>query len=95
MKKILSILLFASLCFCYDASDLPLAKKACKQGNAEGCFALAFLYQEGLGVEQNYQKAVEYYKKACNKYNARSCASLGFAYNAGRGVRQNYFEAFK
>lgn len=95
MKKILGTLLCASFLFGYDASDLPWAKKACKQGNAEGCHALGFLYEKGLGVEQNYQKAVEYYKKACNKNNAIACASLGFAYNAGSGVRQNYFEAFK
>lgn len=95
MKKILGTLLCASFLFGYDASDLPWAKKACKQGDSYGCLALGFLYQKGLGVEQNYQKAVEYYKKACNKNNARACASLGFAYNAGSGVRQNYFEAFK
>ena len=34
MKKILGIALFASFLFGYDASDLPWAKKACKQGDS-------------------------------------------------------------
>ena len=76
-----------------DITTLEGAKKACDSGNFSGCYNLGVMYNNGLGVKQNYFKAVKLYNKACDGGNAVGCYNLGVMYNNGQGVKQDYFKA--
>ncbi len=47
---------------------LPYLKKLAEEGNQASMYRLAYLYEHGLGVSQNYEKAMYWYKKAAKKY---------------------------
>jgi TPR repeat protein len=51
------------------------------------------LYQNGLGVPQDYAKAREWYEKAVAKDNAHAMGNLGTLYANGYGVPQDYAKA--
>lgn len=88
-----------ALAAAYDKlQDYYNAKKyyeiACNKGNgdaaqAESCFRLGIMYDNGQGVRQDYHRAYEPYKKACDMKNAPACNNLGVLYDRGQGVRQN------
>ena len=59
------------------------------------CGELARYYYEGLGVRQDFAKALQYYKKACGLGYAFSCASAGDSYHLGEGVRQDFAKALQ
>lgn len=81
----------------YNNKDYVKAKdlwiKACDGENADGCFNLGVLYDDGHGVKQDYFKAKELYAKACNGGNAGGCSNLGALYYNGLGVRQDKRQA--
>ena len=54
---------------------------------------LGLLYDNGLGVAQDYAKAREWYEKAADKGDANAMASLGLLYHNGQGVAQDYAKA--
>ncbi len=60
---------------------------ACAQNN------LGLMYQYGRGVEQSYEKAVEWYLKAAEQGFARAQNNLGVMYSNGTGVEQSYEKA--
>lgn len=70
-------------------------KKLCDNGNAKGCFNLAYFYRYGDGMKQNIFKAVELYRRACDSGYAKGCFELGFMYNYGKEIKQNNFTAVK
>ena len=48
------------------------------------------MYDHGRGVEQSYEKAVEWYRKAAEQGYANTQCRLGSMYHDGRGVEQSY-----
>ena len=58
-----------------------------------GCSLLGFLYYEGQGVKQDYQKAAQLLQKGCDGGEAGGCSLLGVFYETGQGVRQNFSTA--
>ena len=54
------------------------------------CGELARFYYDGLGVRQDYSKALQYRKKACNLGDAFACAGAGSAYFFGEGTKKDY-----
>ncbi|MGX2981890.1 tetratricopeptide repeat protein [Helicobacter sp. 23-1045] len=54
------------------------------------CFSLAGYHSYGLGVRQDYIKALQYHKKACDLGNALSCALAGGAYYFGEDIKTDY-----
>jgi len=74
-------------------SASTLYKKACDGGNVQGCGNLAFLYQTGQGVKQDYFKASTLYKKACDGSIYVGCLNLGILYAMGKGVGQSSSKA--
>jgi len=72
-----------------------LFKKSCYMENANGCNAIGFLYDKGIGVRQSYKQAKAFYIAACDMRSANGCNNLGFLYEYGLGVRQNYKKAKK
>ncbi|MDW8363663.1 MAG: tetratricopeptide repeat protein, partial [Myxococcales bacterium] len=46
-------------------------------------------YRDGLGVAQEYARAMELYQRACEAGNMGGCTNLGLMYQHGRGVAQD------
>lgn len=68
-----------------------------KQGNANAQYKLGACYYSGNGVEQDYEKAVEWYLKAekQGEWDCNANYTLAKCYEYGIGVKQNYAEAEK
>ena len=70
-------------------------RKAAEQGYAEAQKNLAYMYDNGKGVEQSYTEAVKWYRKAAEQGYAAAQFNLANMYNNGKGVEQSYTEAVK
>ncbi len=64
------------------------------KSDADALFALAELYELGIGVHVDFHNAVKYYKLSSLKGNHQSDFRLGLAYFLGNGVERDYKEAF-
>ena len=62
---------------------------AAERGLAKAQNSLAYLYEEGLGVEQSYEKAILYYQLAADQGLASAQYNLGLEYEEGHGVEQS------
>lgn len=69
--------------------------------NSEACFYIAWLYDEGLGVEQNYETALQWYLKVpqCKYPDVESVAiaynNIGVMYQKGNGVEKDMQKAME
>ncbi|APE42087.1 hypothetical protein BOO69_00680 [Sulfitobacter alexandrii] len=70
-----------------------LYQQAADAGNADAAVSLGVLYQEGIGVEQNFARARELYEQPADQGNARALNNLGLLYVRGDGVPQDYARA--
>ncbi|MBR0408129.1 MAG: sel1 repeat family protein [Clostridia bacterium] len=70
---------------------------AADHGDVTGCAYIGRCYQEGIGVEQNYELAAQYYLAATGGRVvpgvAEASYGLGYLYENGLGVEQNMEEA--
>ena len=69
----------------------PLAE----QGDAIAQVLLGSMYENGLGVKQDYFEAVKWYRQAAEQGLALAQYNLGVMYTYGRGVKQDDVEAVK
>ncbi len=65
------------------------------QNNPEKLYNIGQLYYDGICVEQNYQKAIEYYEKAAEQGIPEAISILGYMYDVGLGVKQDFEKAKK
>ncbi len=65
------------------------------QGDAEAQHRCAIMYQNGLGVVANEQKAAEFMRAAAEQGHAVAQHGLGFMYMEGECVEQDSQEAIK
>lgn len=70
-----------------------LLKKA-KEGDAIAQFRLAYCYQTGEGVPQNFDECVRWYTLAAMHGHPASQHNLGVLYMTGNGVEQDYEQAY-
>ena len=61
-------------------------EEAAKEGFARAQFNLAVCYEQGKWVEQDMEKAIEWYKKSAEQGNLNACYLLGSRYYNGDGV---------
>ena len=59
------------------------------QESAERSFLLGFMYYAGLGVPQDYGRALSHFAKAADLGSAWAEHSIGLMYEAGKGVEKN------
>jgi len=52
-------------------------------GNANGCYSLGLLYDNGQGVNQDYTKAAELFKKTCGMGIAQGCKAYAIVKKQG------------
>ena len=74
---------------------LELLEKYSNEGNAESQNILGALYYEGVYVNQDYEKAAQYYIAAARNGHSLAMSNAGYCYFYGNGVEQSYAEAFK
>ena len=70
---------------------LPMAEA----GNAEAQNNVGYMYEEGLGVPQNYLLAMNWYRQAADNGLAEAQHNMGMLYHHGYGVAENLGEAFR
>ena len=58
-------------------------------------YALAYLYDEGLGCKKDYFKSFEYFNKALNAGYKKAAMNVAYAYLFGAGCAQNYKKALE
>ena len=67
--------------------------KAANKGNSFAQCQIGNLYFHGIGVEQNFHEALEWYRNAAMKGDASSQLRLGLMYANGVGVEKDLNEA--
>ena len=72
---------------------MKLAEAAAAKGDGPSYTMLGQLYEQGLGVPQNFAKAAEYYAKGAAIGDVDSLFSLGVMLAAGQGIKQNKSQA--
>lgn len=77
---------------CYKDAQAALLREAAK-GNPFAQTNLGHVFQNGSGVKQDFQQAVNWYRQAANKGLDEARACLGFMYESGLGVKQDYKQA--
>ena len=70
---------------------IPIAES----GNAQAQNNVGYMYEEGLGVPQNYLLAMNWYRQAADNELAQAQHNMGMLYHHGYGVAQNLGEAFR
>lgn len=70
---------------------LPLAE----QGNAFAQFNIGVMYAQGLGLERNDQKAVNWYQRAAEQGEADAQTNLAHMLETGRGIEKDYKKAMQ
>lgn len=70
-------------------------RKAADKGYAPACTCLALTYQDGVGIEQNFQEAAKWFKKAADKGDAVAQSHLAYLYRHGLGMAQDFAEAIR
>jgi uncharacterized protein len=73
--------------------SVSLYSKACKNKNGKACMQLGWLYDNGLGVQQDPFKSVDLYTKGCNYGDGMSCNLIGQMYYQGRIVGNDDMKA--
>ena len=58
--------------------------------HATAQFNLGVLYRDGRGIEQSFERAIEYFKTAAANEHANAQYSVGAMYYNGQGVEQSY-----
>jgi TPR repeat protein len=66
-----------------------------ERGDANAQAGLGFLYFKGLGVQQSYYVAADWYRKAAEQNQPEAQLFLGSLYFHGNGVRRDYVQAYK
>jgi Dynamin family/Sel1 repeat len=72
-----------------QADPVAEARWKAEQGNAKAQNDLGVIYEQGRGIAQDYQQAVQWYRKAAEQGNAVAQCNLGRMYRQGRGVAQD------
>lgn len=60
--------------------------KAVSNGHIKTNNNIAYSYQHGLGVDQDYQKAMTFYLKAAEDNDPSAIYNIGYLYEKGLGV---------
>ena len=80
----------------YDpVRGVALYQQAVELGDGRAMFELGNCYHDGIGVEQDYEKAFMLYLQGAAKGSNNARRSLAWAYEYGEGVKQDRDEALR
>ena len=74
--------------------SVALLKPLAQSGDPYAQFAIAVMYDDGVGLPQNFTNALHWYRKAANAGLVDSQYMVGRFYGRGRGVKQDPATAF-
>jgi len=77
------------------AADVQAIQAKAMTGDAAAQNALGDVYAKGAGIQQNFQKAFEWYRSAAEQGLANAQYNLGVMYETGQGVSRDEAEAAK
>lgn len=66
-----------------------LLRQKAESGDIASQFLLGKAYDQGEGIEQNFEKAAEWYLKAAKQGNVDAQFNLAVSYENGQGVKRN------
>ena len=99
LQKICFVLLLGTFSCVYGGDcgdgDVDDCRVRAEQGESWAQYNLGIMYDNGLGVLQDYKEAVKWYTKSAEQGLADAQFNLGWAYSNGRGVIQDYKESVK
>ncbi|MCE9933556.1 tetratricopeptide repeat protein [Aeromonas salmonicida] len=72
-----------------DAAMAQRIQESAKQGEADGQYALGWMYEQGQGVSQDDKQAVKWYRNAANQGYALAQYELARMYALGKGIPQD------
>ena len=72
-----------------DKANFDNCMAQAQQGQADAQFILAFMYDNGRGVTQDYKQAVKWYRKVAEQGKAYAQYKLALMYVYGKGVKQD------
>jgi FOG: TPR repeat, SEL1 subfamily len=75
----------------FDA--FTLYRGLAQKGNAEAQYQMGYAYYHGNGLNQDYEKAVEWFTEAGNQGHIKAQETLGSMYYFGQGVKQDLAES--
>jgi TPR repeat protein len=78
-----------------QGGNVDECKASCGQSDGEACYRLGWLYEDGLGVPQNENKATKLYVQACDANWAVACRALGIMYWQGERVKRSRKKAIE
>ncbi|HYY94283.1 MAG TPA: tetratricopeptide repeat protein [Pyrinomonadaceae bacterium] len=67
--------------------------QGCDKGVGVACRGLALLFERGVDLTQDLERALFYYDKACTSGDARACTRLGHIYAGEHGVEPDQARA--
>ena len=76
-----------------SANQAALYQTGCESGDAESCYGLGVLYQEGDGFAKDASKAASLYQRACDGGALSACHALGRLHLIGNGVVKDAVKA--
>ena len=76
------------------SSDFDEALKHANHGNSIAQSNLGVMYENGLGVAQDYIEAVNWYRKAAEQGDSGAQSNLGSMYAMGSGVPEDRLKAY-
>mmetsp|Transcript_18184 Transcript_18184/g.48000 ORF Transcript_18184/g.48000 Transcript_18184/m.48000 type:complete len:207 (-) Transcript_18184:113-733(-) len=76
-----------------DVAAAEYFRLAAEQGKAESMSNLATMYKDGVGVEQNFEKALELYNQAYDAGNDMSGFNLAAMHANGIGTEKDLYKA--
>lgn len=78
---------------CLNSADVVQVLDEAYGGQSEAQLALAYRYLSGDGVEQNDEKAAEWFETAASAGSPEAQTQLGLMYFSGSGVQVSQAEA--
>jgi TPR repeat protein len=72
-----------------DEATAKALRKSAEEGNASAQNRLGLLYDEGVGVPQDYRQAKKWFEKAAKQGHAGAQTNLGTLYLQGEGAPQS------
>ena len=73
----------------------PAIVRSAESGSPTAQTRLGYMYENGIGVPQDYRLAAMWYHRAAEQGDPRAQHRLGILFNKGFGVRVDFIEAYK
>ena len=74
---------------------LQYLKYSSDEGNSHASYIRGLLYRKGIGIKQDFSKAIRYYERSSSQGNTYGLVELGLCYTFGLGVKQDYKKAIE